>query len=151
MPIFNVDFQRWFSIIANNRYKERIIKMSTKPENLQNLAGRNTKRQSPLRIDMTGKRIGMLTVKEFVGRSKANLAVWECLCDCGRLVRVTGTSLRSGEKYSCGCAKKPSGFFRQNYGVGFLVKEMVNGLDKNLFSPPREVLLAVKDGEPPEE
>ena len=60
-------------------------------------------RGKPL-IDMTGKRVGRLTVLE-LGEKKGKYtgAFWKCKCDCGRTVTVPGRSLRNGETRSCGC------------------------------------------------
>lgn len=55
-------------------------------------------------IDMTGKKVGRLTVIERVYDSNDRNAKWLCQCECGNYTVVHGTSLRS--KYptrSCGC------------------------------------------------
>ena len=57
-----------------------------------------------------GTRYGKLVV---IGRSKNKEdgnGLWECLCDCGKMVIVPGGRLRSGSKKSCGCLRtKPKG------------------------------------------
>lgn len=55
-------------------------------------------------VDMTGKRIGILTVigKSDVKSSNRHLC-WTCQCDCGKIVVVSGNSLRMGVTNSCGC------------------------------------------------
>ncbi len=58
------------------------------------------------KIDLTGKKIGRLSVIKFshsrlYGNRK--LGIWQCLCECGNIVNVTGKCLRSGESQSCGC------------------------------------------------
>lgn len=61
-------------------------------------------------IDLTGRRIGRLSVLRLARKEKVypdkttTKIVWLCLCDCGREVEVTGSSLRANQK-SCGCAK----------------------------------------------
>ena len=59
-------------------------------------------------IDLTGKRFGHWTViKRLPNRGRA--LIWECQCDCGRIVPVHGTSLKSGTSLmcrSCSC-KRP--------------------------------------------
>lgn len=55
-------------------------------------------------VDITGKRFGMLLVKQVAGRSKSGEAMWECACDCGATAIVRGSKLRSREIHSCGCA-----------------------------------------------
>ena len=51
-------------------------------------------------IDITGQKFNKLTALKYLGKSK-----WECICDCGNKVIVTGTSLRNGTTKSCGCFK----------------------------------------------
>lgn len=53
------------------------------------------------RIDLTGQVFGKLRVIQPVEGGK-----WECLCECGNVVYVTGSSLNSGDRVSCGCARK---------------------------------------------
>lgn len=53
--------------------------------------------------DMTGERVGILTVTRYVG-SVNNKAMWECVCDCGNKVIVSGNGLRFKTK-SCGCLR----------------------------------------------
>lgn len=53
--------------------------------------------------DMTGKKIGRLTVIKYVYTDKRNNAVWQCKCECGNIVEVRGDTLRSGNTKSCGC------------------------------------------------
>lgn len=31
--------------------------------------------------------------------------IWECRCECGKLVAVSGSALRSGRNKNCGCLK----------------------------------------------
>lgn len=53
-------------------------------------------------IDMTGKKINMLTVlyrsESLKGRTR-----WHCRCDCGKELDIYYTHLKNGQ-YSCGCA-----------------------------------------------
>lgn len=54
-------------------------------------------------IDETGKVYGKLKVLRRVGRSTTRGPVWECVCVCGKVTEVRGTSLRFGSTRSCGC------------------------------------------------
>ena len=60
-------------------------------------------------IDLTGQRFGRLTVvsraENRITPSGGKLSQWECVCDCGAHVVVTGISLRSGNTQSCGCLR----------------------------------------------
>lgn len=57
-------------------------------------------------VDMIGRKFGMLTVIERAGKTSRDNALWLCLCDCGNTVAANGTTLRRGEKTSCGCQTK---------------------------------------------
>lgn len=53
-------------------------------------------------IDLVGHRFGRLIV---LSRSTTS-AKWVCRCDCGNLVEVTTTHLKTGHTKSCGCLQK---------------------------------------------
>lgn len=60
------------------------------------------------RIDMTGQRIGRLTVLRYA-ETRDNGAHWVCICDCGQETTVLGSALRRisvGGTRSCGCIKR---------------------------------------------
>ena len=51
-----------------------------------------------------GRRFGALTVLRDAGRKDANHSeLWECRCECGRVVEVAAHALLSGRVTSCGC------------------------------------------------
>jgi hypothetical protein len=53
--------------------------------------------------DLTGKHFNNLTVLEKTDRRSSTSILWKCLCDCGNITFVRGTSLKSGAIKSCGC------------------------------------------------
>ena len=58
--------------------------------------------------DLTGQRFGRLTVLErgedYISPNSKNKKVkWRCKCDCGNIIEVEATSLKSGATQSCGC------------------------------------------------
>ena len=55
------------------------------------------------RIDISGSRYGRLVVLKYDHTDKEGRACWQCLCDCGNVVVVSGKSLRTGNTKSCGC------------------------------------------------
>ena len=59
-------------------------------------------------IDLTGQTFGRLVAVRRSGTSEHNAAVWECRCECGRVINVTSNNLRTGHSTSCGCARKES-------------------------------------------
>ena len=52
-------------------------------------------------------RFGRLTVVSFSGLSgNAPTAYWTCICQCGSMRNIIGTSLSSGKSKSCGCLSR---------------------------------------------
>lgn len=58
--------------------------------------------------DLTGKRFGKLVVLGPTEMRKQTHVVWECKCDCGNTVFVSGKQLTVGSTESCGCLQKES-------------------------------------------
>ena len=60
--------------------------------------------------DLTGKRIGRLTVQyrveDYQQPNGNKIPVWHCVCDCGNEVDVRSPNLRYGDTNSCGCLKR---------------------------------------------
>lgn len=57
-------------------------------------------------LDLTGKKIGKLTVIKRSGTNKNGSALWLCQCECGSTIETSATKLRRGETISCGkCTK----------------------------------------------
>lgn len=61
-------------------------------------------------IDLTGQKFGRLTVIKMVenvktknGKSKGQCL---CECECGNIIKVPSSTLKSGNTKSCGCLKK---------------------------------------------
>lgn len=52
--------------------------------------------------DLKGKRFGKLLVQR-LHHKEPNVIWWECICDCGNIVVVRASNLRSGTTKSCGC------------------------------------------------
>lgn len=72
--------------------------------------------------DITNKKIGKLTALRSIGKSTNGGSIWECLCDCGKIVsRQLGTLMSTKRHHSCGCDmnKYPEEekFLRHNYSV----------------------------------
>lgn len=53
-------------------------------------------------IDLTGRKFGRLKVLQR-GVLKNGHIQWDCVCDCGILVSVNGSNLRTDHTQSCGC------------------------------------------------
>lgn len=57
--------------------------------------------------DLSGRRFGYWTVLSLSDRRAAgNVALFQCVCDCGSESLVAGSRLKSGGSKSCGCYKK---------------------------------------------
>lgn len=57
--------------------------------------------------DLTGLKIGKLTVLEPTDQRVRSAVVWKCRCDCGNEILVESRRLKPGAIYSCGCEKSP--------------------------------------------
>lgn len=59
-------------------------------------------------VEMIGKRFGRLLVIEKVEYKvgKSNSIHYKCVCDCGTIKVISGSSLRMGHTVSCGCYSK---------------------------------------------
>ena len=61
------------------------------------------------KVDLLGKKFGLLLVTKEVGRSPHGKVLWECLCDCGRKKTVISGNLVQNKSLSCGtCVKIPN-------------------------------------------
>jgi hypothetical protein len=57
-------------------------------------------------IDITGQKFGRLTALHPLDERRDGRIVWQCICECGGVARVTFSSLRSGKTKSCGRLQK---------------------------------------------
>jgi len=57
------------------------------------------------KVEMIGKKFGMLTVVSEFDKNKSGNVRWLCRCDCGKESIVVGSKLRNGHTKSCGCLK----------------------------------------------
>lgn len=56
--------------------------------------------------DLTGKRYGKLTVLKQDTEKDSRYSYWICLCECGNVKSIRGSSLTSGKQISCGCVRR---------------------------------------------
>ena len=76
------------------------------------------------RIDITGQRFNSLTVLSEYRVNESRHTEWLCRCDCGNLIWVSISVLKSGSTKACGCKKgehhKGNTYDLSNdYGVGY--------------------------------
>lgn len=57
------------------------------------------------RIDLSGKKVGRLTVLEPTEKRYNGCVVWKCKCDCGNTKEVPADELKNGLVKSCGCLR----------------------------------------------
>lgn len=56
--------------------------------------------------DLTGQRIGRLTVIKRCDKPEDNRVKWLCKCDCGNYKEIFGNNLTRNHTLSCGCIQK---------------------------------------------
>ena len=97
------------------------------------------------RVDLTGKRFGMLTAiqKGAPHQSPSRKQVtWVCRCDCGNEVTVQRGALRGGSTQSCGCLRdhvysaKKSAFLdkKPEYNCWAAMKQRCTNQNDRFFS-----------------
>ena len=80
--------------------------------------------------DLTGQKIGLLTVLEDTKKRQCGKIIWKCKCDCGKIVEVNSGNLGKST-CSCGCTKKSIG---ERNIENFLIANQYNYLyDKPYF------------------
>lgn len=74
--------------------------------------------------DLTGLKFGKLTVKGIsTVRTPNGVVMWNCLCDCGKKIRVRTASLNNGNTKSCGCMKINNLCGINNYQAQRMIKD----------------------------
>lgn len=79
------------------------------------------RKAKPLRVNLTGKKFGKLTVKNNLAKNRSNDTMWYCKCECGNFVEVSTKHLnrKNNNVRSCGCLKKMSGKDHKDWnGIG---------------------------------
>ena len=55
--------------------------------------------------DIQGMRSGRLVAIENIGKDDKNNCIWKCQCDCGNIINVKATSIKTQRTKSCGCVR----------------------------------------------
>lgn len=66
------------------------------------------RKRQPRSEDLTGLRVGRLTVLGLTDQSRRAQKLWRCRCDCGQELLAESYRLKNGLVTSCGCARKSS-------------------------------------------
>ena len=57
------------------------------------------------KLDLTGRRFGMLTVLHESTEKHSGRSTWTCICDCGTIKDILSYRLTLGRSRSCGCQR----------------------------------------------
>src|SRR5687768_2830127 len=60
-------------------------------------------------IDLSGRKMGRLTVLRLAPKMGSRGRWWLCRCECGKLKEISATHLLHGGTSSCGCYKRERG------------------------------------------
>ena len=90
----------------------------------------------PNAIDITGQRFGKLVATRPAG-SRNGYTEWTCMCDCGNVVNVRTTNLRSGNSQSCGCTARQATIKRNTtYGdTGTRLHQIWRSMKQRCYDP----------------
>ena len=86
-------------------------------------------------IDLTGKKIGRLSVQKRVSNQGREI-MWECQCECGNVITANGRAIREGKKKSCGCLRKEntSNMFKKHGMAGTNLYHIWSGIKSRCFN-----------------
>jgi hypothetical protein len=91
-------------------------------------------------IDITGHKYGRLTVLEHLGVRERRTHYWKCQCECGSIIEVSGSNLRSGKSKSCGCISKECSWNKKHgktksveYAIWNSMKMRCNNLNNDSY------------------
>lgn len=82
---------------------------------------------SPRRLDLIGRRFGLLLViadegSRFCGIATQKVRFWKCRCDCGSEISTRTGQLRSGMCQSCGCTRRKA-TIQRNFKHGLAARD----------------------------
>lgn len=89
------------------------------------------------KYSLVNHRFGRLLV---LWKSKAKSGrsmIWDCRCDCGKVVPVTGTNLRTGKTKSCGCLLQDATKFLDRYLKGDMSIEEFASACEQIMTPSK--------------
>ena len=91
-------------------------------------------------ISLINQKFGRLLVtSESPNRKHKGKVVWFCTCECGNIVEVEGSSLKSGNTKSCGCYNREAAAQR-----AFKHGQSPNAKSNNQYSPIYNTWVAIK-------
>lgn len=79
------------------------------------------------KLNLENQKFNKLLVLSLSHTDNKHQTVWNCVCDCGNLIKVRGTALKTNNTTSCGCnakfAKGESNFNRLYYQYNLKAKK----------------------------
>ena len=69
------------------------------------------------KIDLAGQMFDRLTVMQESGKDTRGETLWMCKCECGNIVNVLSSNLRTGHTKSCGCRRSDKGVGNYKHGM----------------------------------
>lgn len=76
-------------------------------------------------LNLTGQRFGRLVASRPCGSNPQGNVMWECQCDCGKVIVVNSQNLRTGHTKSCGCKKSEATIQHNKSGtIGDIPRKM---------------------------
>ena len=91
-------------------------------------------------IDLTGQRFGRLIVidraNNYISNKGQKHSQWNCKCDCGNIVTIRGTNLKSGKSMSCGCLhQEVASYNHKRYNQFNIIDDYIVGYTSNTNEP----------------
>ena len=94
--------------------------------------------------DLTGQKFGYLTVEKFSHTEKGSGAVWDCICICGNIKKISASHLGRTTN-SCGCFRKQY-VANKFYGGGkYLTGEEFSNIRQNAKLRNIEFCISIAD------
>lgn len=84
-------------------------------------------REEVSHMDLTDRKFGRLTAKEYVGQNKARQALWRCECECGNTHITPASCLLNQSARSCGCLNIESAIAQGKKRIQDNVFEFIEG------------------------
>lgn len=94
------------------------------------LSGASTSCGCSKEEDLVGRTFGRLAVLRMLRRENKR-RIWECRCECGKLVEETTHKLTSGAVISCGCKRGQAGA----KSAGGRLYKILNGMKSRCYNP----------------
>lgn len=108
--------------------------------------------------NLAGQTFGYLTVlhrvEDYVSPCGAKQTMWNCVCTCGKHVKVRSGSLVNGNTKSCGCIMKEArkSKYQKEYGCKGIYKDSktdkwIANVRLGIFDSAEEAAKAIKEAE----